>query len=195
MVRAEILDAAERRMIDVGPDGVRLQDVADDVGTSHSNVLHHFGSKELLLGALVERAVEGMRGEVVEAIANADMSGDRLRNLFEALAPVLGERGHARLIFWLTLGGHAPNVGSEWLAQVVEATLALRKARGQKLTAALLQETQHAVMLAALALTGAAVLWPTMTADMGIVDVALSATRFRRWLADILVERMGLGPA
>ncbi|MEO6952574.1 MAG: TetR/AcrR family transcriptional regulator [Polyangia bacterium] len=195
LVRAEILDAAERRMIDVGPDAVRLQDVAGDVGISHSNVLHHFGSKEALLGALVERSVESMRHEIVEAIVNADVAGDRLRNLFDALAAVLSDRGHARLIFWLTLGGHTPVVGSEWLGQVVEATLSLRRARGQRVTASMKRDTEHAVMLAALALTSAAVLGPAMSCNVGIPDDAASATRFRHWLADLLVQQMGLRQA
>ena len=179
-------------MIEVGPDAVRLQDVADDVGTSHSNVLHHFGSKEALLGALVERSVEGMRNEIVDAIVSSDMEGDRLRNLFEALARVLAERGHARLLFWLTLGGHTPGAGSEWLAQVVDATLSLRKARGQKRTAAMKRDTQHAVMLAALALAGGAVLWPVMTSNVGLPAGEESAVRFRQWLADLLVQQLGL---
>ena len=47
--RAAILDAAERRLGATGPGGIRLQEVAADVGVSHSTVLHHFGSREGLV--------------------------------------------------------------------------------------------------------------------------------------------------
>ncbi|MGH7329781.1 MAG: TetR/AcrR family transcriptional regulator, partial [Polyangiaceae bacterium] len=47
--RKLILDATERRLVRVGPSGIRLQEVAKDAGVSHPTVLHHFGSRELLV--------------------------------------------------------------------------------------------------------------------------------------------------
>jgi TetR/AcrR family transcriptional regulator, repressor for neighboring sulfatase len=192
VVRAEILDAAERLMVDVGPDGVRLQDVADAVGVTHSNVLHHFGNKEAIIRALVERSFEAMRAEIVQAIVETDDAGDRLGALFEGLARALSTRGHARLLFWLTLGGHAPDAGSRWLADVVDAIVALRVARGQEITAKVKADTQHAVMLSALALTANAVLWPSLPANVGMATDEAAAVRFRRWLADLLSDHVGL---
>ena len=42
--RAAILEAAEKRLAEAGPAGIRLQGVAADVGVSHPTVLHHFCS-------------------------------------------------------------------------------------------------------------------------------------------------------
>src|SRR5450432_3158548 len=53
--RAAILDAAERRLVSSGPAGIRLQEVAADVGVSHPTVLHHFGSREALVREVCER--------------------------------------------------------------------------------------------------------------------------------------------
>ena len=53
--RDEILSAAAKRLLDDGPDALRIADVAADVGMSHPTLLHHVGSREQL-------AVTVMRG-------------------------------------------------------------------------------------------------------------------------------------
>ncbi|MEV6288633.1 TetR/AcrR family transcriptional regulator [Kribbella sp. NPDC051770] len=52
--RAEILDAAMTVFGERGYANGSLQDIADRVGMTHAGVLHHFGSKEQLLIALLE---------------------------------------------------------------------------------------------------------------------------------------------
>ncbi|MDO9127858.1 MAG: helix-turn-helix domain-containing protein, partial [Parvibaculum sp.] len=54
--RRLILDAAEERLAKQGPEGLRLQDIARDVGISHPAILHHFESREGLVRALIARA-------------------------------------------------------------------------------------------------------------------------------------------
>ena len=44
--RRLILDAAEKRLAQQGPEGLRLQDIARDIGISHPAILHHFESRE-----------------------------------------------------------------------------------------------------------------------------------------------------
>ena len=69
--RAEILDAAERRLAAAGPAALRLQEVAADVGISHPAVLHHFGSREALVQAVVERAMQNLEDDLVRSFAGA----------------------------------------------------------------------------------------------------------------------------
>src|SRR5919107_1273183 len=52
--RAEILEAAMSVFGERGYANGSLQDIADRVGMTHAGVLHHFGSKEQLLIALLE---------------------------------------------------------------------------------------------------------------------------------------------
>ncbi|MGW6279176.1 TetR/AcrR family transcriptional regulator [Kribbella sp. NPDC055071] len=52
--RAEILEAAMAVFGERGYANGSLQDIADRVGMTHAGVLHHFGSKEQLLIALLE---------------------------------------------------------------------------------------------------------------------------------------------
>ena len=65
VARQEILEAAERRLAQSGPQGLRLQDVAADVGISHPAVLHHFGSREALVHAVIERAIVKLQEDLV----------------------------------------------------------------------------------------------------------------------------------
>jgi AcrR family transcriptional regulator len=53
--REALLDAAETLFAESGVHGVSIADVADAVGTSKANVMHHFTRKERLYGAVLER--------------------------------------------------------------------------------------------------------------------------------------------
>lgn len=53
--REEILDAASALFAERGYHGASLRDISRRVGISHPGMLHHFASKETLLGAVVDR--------------------------------------------------------------------------------------------------------------------------------------------
>jgi AcrR family transcriptional regulator len=72
--RRLILDAAEASMASRGPAGIRLQDVARAAGVSHSNVLHHFGSRAGLIEALNRRTVEDLKSVLFEVMRAAHSS-------------------------------------------------------------------------------------------------------------------------
>src|SRR5689334_19914867 len=69
--RNEILDAAEKRLAELGPDGIRLQQIAADVGVSHPAILHHFQSREHLLREVVRRAIQSLEADIISAISTA----------------------------------------------------------------------------------------------------------------------------
>src|SRR5262245_21550144 len=99
--RREILDAAERRLLAGGPEAIRLQDIAADVGVSHPAILHHFGTREALVRALVERVVERFRGAL---LGGRDLRpGAGMRPSVERLARAIGRGGQARLLAWVVL--------------------------------------------------------------------------------------------
>src|SRR5262245_6032327 len=74
--REEILDAAEKRLRDRGPDAIRLQEIAADVGISHPAVLHHFGSREGLVGAVTERAMNKLEHELLAVMLRGSETGE-----------------------------------------------------------------------------------------------------------------------
>src|SRR5262245_22968737 len=75
--RERILEAARTRLKECGPDGLRLQDIAADVGVAHPTVLHHFGNREGLVRALVNRTLVDLEKYLVRCF----MSGDAPDNL------------------------------------------------------------------------------------------------------------------
>ena len=107
VARKEILDAAQRRLAEGGPDAIRLQDIAADVGISHPTILHHFGSRSGLLVALDDRAIRALTDDVQAMMRGAvDLSSGV--DLVERLAETMNQQGLARLIaFWAMRGGSA----------------------------------------------------------------------------------------
>src|SRR5689334_12601561 len=73
--KQEILDVAEKRFVEGGPAAIRLQDIARQVGVSHPAVLHHFGSKEALVDAVVRRAILALQRDLVAALSAPSTSG------------------------------------------------------------------------------------------------------------------------
>ena len=53
--REEILDSASALFAERGYHGASLRDISRRVGISHPGMLHHFSSKEALLGAVIDR--------------------------------------------------------------------------------------------------------------------------------------------
>src|SRR5690242_9071709 len=91
--RRLILDAAEASMASKGPAGIRLQDVARAAGLSHSNVLHHFGSRAGLIEALNRRTVEELKSVLLGVMEAAHSSTeDIIGPAFAAYRNGLAER-------------------------------------------------------------------------------------------------------
>ena len=70
--RAEALDCARRLLIAHGPDGVTLQSVAREIGVTHGNLIHHFGSAAHLQSALMGAMVRDLTVDTVPAAEALD---------------------------------------------------------------------------------------------------------------------------
>ena len=73
--RRVILDAAEKRLREGGPEALRLQEIARDVGVSHPAILHHFQSRAGLTHALAERAMTRLEEDLREALSGSEGDG------------------------------------------------------------------------------------------------------------------------
>lgn len=69
--RERLLDCAERRLLDRGPEGLVLDAIAADASVSKGGLLYHFKSKEALVEALCERMLSRF-DEQLDALAAAD---------------------------------------------------------------------------------------------------------------------------
>jgi AcrR family transcriptional regulator len=121
--RRELLDALIEEFAAGGIGDRSLRDVAAAVGTSHRMLLHHFGSRDDLLVAIVEEVESRQQGLLTElptdpaqgfAAMWADLQRPELRNLerlfFECYARAAqGEKPFARMI---------PGAVDGWLSEV-----------------------------------------------------------------------------
>jgi AcrR family transcriptional regulator len=69
--RTAILDAALRLFADRGYDTVSLRDIATGAGVTHGLIRHHFGAKEQVWQAVVDRADEVYRSALQPRIQRA----------------------------------------------------------------------------------------------------------------------------
>jgi AcrR family transcriptional regulator len=182
----QILDAADKRLAQSGPSGIRLQEIARDVGVSHPTILHHFGSREGLVEAVVDRALAGLREKVVGIFMERALDAGEGEKLVRQIMGTLGDQGHARLMAWLTLEGRAPGDPAKLLAALAQAMHARRVTETS--TAAPPEDTLFMVMLVALALFGEGVLGDNVFDSAGLGSDPDARERFHGWLVR-LIER------
>lgn len=187
--RAAILDAAERLLIASGPAGIRLQEVAAEVGVSHPTVLHHFGSREALVKEVCERRYAAIRSDVVAAIEASSGGAQQLGAVLESVYQALVAHGHGRAVFWLALEGLLDRRDELPMRDIGLAVHALRGRIGKG--PAPLADTQHVVALASLVLLAQAVMGDQILHDVGLGSGGAAGTRFRLWLAQLLIEHIG----
>ncbi len=185
-----ILEAAQKRLAEDGPDGLRLQDVAADLGISHPAILHHFGSRDGLITALERRAMRALQDDLLSASAPSGPSGHALGAL-DRVARTLGDEGHARVLAWWVLHRSGSREEAlDWsmlrdLADGIHARQA-ENAQAEGKPEPDPKETVFVVRLAAAALFGEALLGDILSRSAGLDDPAEASREFRRWLAELL---------
>jgi AcrR family transcriptional regulator len=191
--RDEILDSAERRLREGGPDAIRLQEIAADVGISHPAVLHHFGSREGLVEAVCERAMSKLEAELLAVMTKGSETGEPPDPvaITERGAEVLGENGHARLLAWLALSGRHMGPSAEaretW-KMIIDAIHAMRTMRAKSKPA--IEDTRFTVALSSMALFGEAIMGGGVLEAVGLTGDDKTRKRFRAWFAKLLADRL-----
>ena len=200
MARRAILDAAGRRLTQDGPDGLRLQSIAGDLGIAHSSILHHFGSREGLLEALSSDAFDALDRDLRTTLESPGNGDDRAADLLERVARTLRDQGHARLLAWQIISGRVPRGGGNGepeasnriLARIAEVVHRVRLdfATEQQMAPPDLEDTRFFVLMMAYALFAEALAGDTLSASAGLDASDEAHHRFRRWLAEKSQEMM-----
>jgi AcrR family transcriptional regulator len=97
--RAEILDAAERLLVERPPDAVGLKDVAEAAGVSHALVSHYFGTYDELVEHVLVRRIRTLRAETLARLAEPRAMADTER-LLDVLFTALEDPLYVRLSLW-----------------------------------------------------------------------------------------------
>lgn len=201
--RRLILDAAEKRLAESGPEGLRLQEIARDVGVSHPAILHHFGTRAGLVGALARRATERLEAELLEALAEP-ATENTVVGIVERVFEALTDTGQGRLLAWLALSGEGPDGVDRALGETRVDTLrtladAIHARRGdaareQGNPEPEREDSEFIVRLAAAAMLGEGAAGSQLDRGLGASDPN-HAQRFRAWFGRLLLEHVAPGSA
>ena len=192
--RTAILDVTEQQLVSAGPAGIRLQDVAREVGVAHPTILHHFGSRDRLVEAVIKRRVTAMNEEVLRALVvpPGEPPGDaHAVALFERLFQMFGPGGHARVLAFLALEGRVPGADPESLLPVAKVAHATRLAiRTSTTPPPTLEDTHFTLLLAAFGLFGEAIVGPLFRGEPEDAPDEDTSRRFRAWLARLILAHL-----
>lgn len=188
--RERILEAAERKLGEVGPEGLRLTELAAELSISHPAILHHFGSREELVRAVVVRAMSRFNERLVAALEGGRGAGREA--LLDMIAEFYGSAGNARLLAWLVLSRRTPRAraGAEG-ARVLERVITLAHARRTALLPEReidFEDTRFRSQLSALALLGDAIFGDLIRHASGDAVGAEASHAFRKRLAKLLAD-------
>jgi AcrR family transcriptional regulator len=103
--RDAAIEAARVLLVEEGPQAVTLKAVAQRIGRTHANLLHHFGSAKDLQRALIKHLAEKITKQIGEAAKRARASDHNPREVvdmtFDAFA-----RGAGGMASWMILTGN-----------------------------------------------------------------------------------------
>lgn len=188
--RDAILEAAERRLVDGGPEAIRLQEIAADAGISHPAILHHFGSREGLVEAMVLRGISRLQKQFLEGWPSAKEPD--VQGVLERFYDVASRRGIARMLAWLILssqnnGTMTPGVFKPAAERMHAGRV--RRAQSEGRRSPQLEDTLFAATHLFILVLGDSLFGPSVRRAIGLGSSADSTRRYRRWLSKV-IERM-----
>ena len=83
-----------------------LKAVAAEIGRTHANLLHHFGSAAGLQGELAKSIADSVNGSIAEAVERARAGQTDARVIVDQCFDAFGEQGAGALAAWMILTGN-----------------------------------------------------------------------------------------
>jgi AcrR family transcriptional regulator len=104
--RSAAIEAARRLLLEHGPQAVTLKAVAAEVGRTHANLLHHFGSAAGLQGALARSIADSVSSHIFEAVERARAGEADARDIVDMTFDVFDREGAGALAAWMIITGN-----------------------------------------------------------------------------------------
>jgi AcrR family transcriptional regulator len=104
--RAAAIAAARELLLEAGPQAVTLKAVADKIGRTHANVLHHFGSAAGLQAELARSIAEEVTARVATSVERARQHQTDPREIVDQTFDAFGAGGAGALAAWMILSGN-----------------------------------------------------------------------------------------
>ena len=186
-----ILSAAERRLHDDGPEGVRIPRIAGDLGITDAAIHYHFGTREALMDALLRRIGRRLVDDIaatIERWAPDQIDVAALGRLFQR---AYADERAARLALWLSLTGWRPK-GSGMLKLLVERVhrARIQAARKARRAAPRLSDTQYAIALLSAAHMHAAMSGEALLASVAEDPAGLGQRAFLDFAVELIARHL-----
>jgi AcrR family transcriptional regulator len=104
--RSAAIKAARRLLLASGPQAVTLKAVAAEVGRTHANLLHHFGSAAGLQGELARAIADSVTSSIAETVEQARAGHADAREIVDRTFDVFDREGAGALAAWMILTGN-----------------------------------------------------------------------------------------
>jgi len=105
--RTLALASARRLLLAEGPNAITLQAVAADLGMSHTNLIHHFGSAGGLQSELMRQIVRELTATVESAVMRLRAGKGEVKDFVDIVFDAFDQGGAARLAAWMVLSGES----------------------------------------------------------------------------------------
>lgn len=186
--RSDILSAAESLLIEIGPDGLKLVDIAKRAGISHSLIIHHFGSMASLLGELALEIGKRFSAELDVLLEKVDFSGGQVRPIVDLIFDVYARPENVKLISWLFLTNqfdHRRQVSeqSENVANLLKQRLK-QSGRQHLVTTEMISGIQTIAVMTAIGDAIGRKMLPETTVNN------LPESQTRSWIAELIVKKL-----
>lgn len=109
-VRTLALASARRLLLAEGPDAITLQAVAGDLGMSHTNLIHHFGSASGLQSELMRQMVSELTTTIESAVMRLRAGKGEVKDFVDIVFDAFDRGGAARLAAWMALTGESTHL-------------------------------------------------------------------------------------
>jgi len=104
--RSSALAAARALLIETGPQAVTLKAVAERIGRTHANLLHHFGSASGLQVALAEHIARSVCETIIEAVHASRAGLGSAHEVVDLAFDAFDREGAGALTSWMLLTGN-----------------------------------------------------------------------------------------
>jgi AcrR family transcriptional regulator len=104
--RTMALEAARRVLIEEGPQAVTLKRIASEIGRTHANLLHHFGSAAELQSELARSIAERVTVGVSESVERARNGEADAAEIVDRTFDAFNKEGAGALAAWMILNGN-----------------------------------------------------------------------------------------
>jgi AcrR family transcriptional regulator len=105
-VRSAALDAARKLLLEEGPNAITLKAVARELGMTHTNLIHHFGSAAELQSTLMREMVRNLTDTMEAAVARFRAGAGDVREFVDIVFDAFDKGGAGRLAAWLIVSGN-----------------------------------------------------------------------------------------